>query len=108
MEERKIILFHVIDGILDVLDMSFVIAESNDDECDLNKQIIFLINENIVLNVYKRILESEVQNGWIDNIMDAIDCEVKDSLRVLSNQSHKDEITSYVSDLRKKLNSISA
>ncbi len=121
MEQKKV-LFGCIDGILNALEQDIAIAMPDDDELQnkfetsddeqhesIARALMILFKQHIVLRVYGSIFEAEVTDGWIGNIMNAIECEVKESLRLLSSQSQKDEITSYVSDLRNTLlNSIAA
>lgn len=113
MEQKKV-LFECIDGILNTLEQDIAIAmpddelgnkvETSDEQRDsIARALMLLCKQRIVLCVYRSIFEAEVMDGWIDKIMDAIECEVKDSLCLLSRQSQKDEITAYVSDLRNTL-----
>ena len=119
MEQKKV-LFGCIDGILNALEQDIAIAMPDDElgnkvetseekRESIARALMLLYKQRIVLLVYRSIFEAEVMDGWIDNIMDAIECEVKDSLCLLSCQSQKDEITAYVSDLwNTLLNSIAA
>lgn len=119
MEQKKV-LFGCIDRILNTLEQDIAIAmpddelgnkvETSDEQREsIARALMLLYKQRIVLRVYGSIFEAEVTDGWIGKIMDAIECEVKDSLCLLSRQSQQDEITAYVSDLSKTLlNSIAA
>lgn len=109
MKEKEV-LFERIDNILNSLDEQFALAlpddevnEETEERESISSAIVILLKQNIVLRISHGIIDGSVCDGWIDRIIDSVDDEVKQEVTAISNVSTRNELVSYVTEIRKCL-----